>query len=162
MICYLLALRPILHITQKILSYLNSTKIEQVTKTMVIIFKNRRHFSLLHLLRSNTTTNFRPAARAYSQRYHLLLSSSRRIPRFIVLFSSGYRWLFFVASLWTCVVVASFYKSSGRGSFFRRLRYVLDIGKSTSQTQDGRHKLKGQKKEIACLSLVCSFHCPAT
>ena len=24
-------------------------------------------------LRSNTTTNFRPAARAYSQRYHLLL-----------------------------------------------------------------------------------------
>ena len=75
MICNLLALRPILHITQKTLSYLNSTKIEQMTETMVpvIIFKNRRHFSLLHSLRSNTTTNFRPAARAYSQRYHLLL-----------------------------------------------------------------------------------------
>ena len=27
---------------------------------------------MLHSLRSNTTTNFRPAARAYSQRYHLL------------------------------------------------------------------------------------------
>ena len=37
-------------------------------------FKKGRLFSLLHSLRSNTTTNFRPAARAYSQRYHLLLS----------------------------------------------------------------------------------------
>ena len=36
------------------------------------------------------------------------MSSSRHIPRFIVLFSSGHRWLFFVASLWAYVVVASF------------------------------------------------------
>ena len=36
MICDLLALRPISHITQKTLSYLHSTKIEQMTKTMVI------------------------------------------------------------------------------------------------------------------------------
>ena len=33
---------------------------------------------------------------------------SRRIPCFIVLFSSGHRWLFFVALLWAYVVVASF------------------------------------------------------
>ena len=72
MICDLLALRPISHITKKTLSYLHSTKIEQMTKTMVIFLK-RRHFSLLHSLQSNTTTNFRPAARAYWQRYHLLL-----------------------------------------------------------------------------------------
>ena len=31
---------------------------------------------MLHSLRSNNTTNFRPAARAYSQRYHLLLNST--------------------------------------------------------------------------------------
>ena len=36
MICDLLALRPILHITKKTLPYLHSTKIEQMTKTMVI------------------------------------------------------------------------------------------------------------------------------
>ena len=36
MICDLLALRPISHITKKTLSYLHSTKIEQMTKTMVI------------------------------------------------------------------------------------------------------------------------------
>ena len=36
MICALLALRPISHITKKTLSYLHSTKIEQMTKTMVI------------------------------------------------------------------------------------------------------------------------------
>ena len=36
MICDLLALRPILHITQKTLSFLHSTKVEQITKTMVI------------------------------------------------------------------------------------------------------------------------------
>ena len=35
MICALLALRPISHITKKTLSYLHSTKIEQMTKTMV-------------------------------------------------------------------------------------------------------------------------------
>ena len=37
MICDLLALRPISHITKKTLSYLHSTKIEQMTKTMVIL-----------------------------------------------------------------------------------------------------------------------------
>ena len=36
------------------------------------------------------------------------MSSSRRIPRFIVLFSSGHHWLYFVALLWAYVVVASF------------------------------------------------------
>ena len=36
MICDLLAMRPISHITKKTLSYLHSTKIEQMTKTMVI------------------------------------------------------------------------------------------------------------------------------
>ena len=36
MICDLLALRPISHITQKTLSYLHSTKIERMTKTMII------------------------------------------------------------------------------------------------------------------------------
>ena len=34
---------------------------------------------------------------------------SRRIPRFIVVFSSGHRWLLFVASLWAYVLVVSFY-----------------------------------------------------
>ena len=69
---------------QKTLSFLHSTKIEQITKTQVIflnkmapVLKNRRHFSLLHSLRSNTTTTFRPAARAYSQRYHLLFSGGK-------------------------------------------------------------------------------------
>ena len=37
MICDLLALRPISHITKKTLSYLHSTKIEQMTETMVIL-----------------------------------------------------------------------------------------------------------------------------
>ena len=36
MICDLLALRPISHITKKNLRYLHSTKIEQMSKTMVI------------------------------------------------------------------------------------------------------------------------------
>ena len=36
MICALLALRPISHITKKTSSYLHSTEIEQMTKTMVI------------------------------------------------------------------------------------------------------------------------------
>ena len=60
------------------------------------------------------------------------MSSSRRLPRFIVLFSPGHRWLFFVASPWACVVVASFLCLSVVGSSFRRLRYILDSGKSTS------------------------------
>ena len=53
------------------------------------------------------------------------MSSSRRIPRFIVLFSSGHRWLFFVASLWAYVLVASFLCLRVVGSSFRRLRYIL-------------------------------------
>ena len=53
------------------------------------------------------------------------MSSSRRIPRFIVLFSSGHRWLFFVASLWAYVLVASFLCFRVVGSSFRRLRYIL-------------------------------------
>ena len=51
------------------------TKIEQITKTM-IIFKTSAIFSLLHSLRSNTFANFRPAARAYSQRYHFFVVSA--------------------------------------------------------------------------------------
>ena len=53
------------------------------------------------------------------------MSSSRRIPRFIVLFYSGHRWLFFVGSLWAYVVVASFLCLRVVGSSFRRLRYML-------------------------------------
>ena len=55
-------------------------------------------------------------------------SSSRRMPRFIVLFSSGHRWLFFLASLWAYVVVASFLCLRVVGSSFRRLRY-RDLGR---------------------------------
>ena len=55
------------------------------------------------------------------------MSSSRHIPLFIVLFSSGHRWLFFVASLWAYVVVASFLCLRVVGSSFRRLRY-RDLG----------------------------------
>ena len=36
------------------------------------------------------------------------MSSSRQISPFIVLFSSGYHWLFFVASQWAYVVAALF------------------------------------------------------
>ena len=53
------------------------------------------------------------------------MSSNRHIPRLIVLFSSGHRWLFFVASLWAYVVVASFLCLRVVGSSFRRLRYIL-------------------------------------
>ena len=53
------------------------------------------------------------------------MCSSRRIPRFIVLFSSGHRWLFFVASLWAYVVVASFLCLRVVGSFFRPQPYIL-------------------------------------
>ena len=53
------------------------------------------------------------------------MSSSPRIPRFIVLFYSGHRWLFFVGSLWAYVVVASFLCLRVVGSSFRRLRYIL-------------------------------------
>ena len=53
------------------------------------------------------------------------MSSSRRIPRLIVLFYSGHRWLFFVASLWAYDVVASFLCLRVVGSSFRRLRYIL-------------------------------------
>ena len=53
------------------------------------------------------------------------MSSSSRIPRFIVLFYSGHRRLFFVGSLWAYVVVASFLCLRVVGSSFRRLRYIL-------------------------------------
>ena len=53
------------------------------------------------------------------------MSSSPGIPRFIVLFYSGHRWLFFVGSLWAYVVVASFLCLRVVGSSFRRLRYIL-------------------------------------
>ena len=53
------------------------------------------------------------------------MSSSRHIPRFIVLFSSGHRWLFFVASLWVYVVVASFLCLRVVGSFFRPPPFIL-------------------------------------
>jgi len=46
------------------------------------------------------------------------MSSSRRIPRFIVPYSSGHR----------CVVAASFLYLRVVGSSFRRLRYILDSG----------------------------------
>ena len=52
------------------------------------------------------------------------MSSSRRIPRFIVLFSSGHRRLF-LASLSAYVVVASLLYLRVVGSSFRRLRYIL-------------------------------------
>ena len=53
------------------------------------------------------------------------MSSSRRIPRFIVLFSSRHRWLFFLESLWLYVVVASFLCLRVVGYSFRRLPYIL-------------------------------------
>ena len=53
------------------------------------------------------------------------MPSSPGIPRFIVLFYSGHRWLFFVGSLWAYVVVASFLCLRVVGSSFRRLRYIL-------------------------------------
>ena len=52
------------------------------------------------------------------------MSSSRRIPRFIVLFYSGHRRLF-LASLSAYVVVASLLYLRVVGSSFRRLRYIL-------------------------------------
>ena len=90
------------------------------------------------------------------------MSSSRRITCFVVLFSSGHRWLFFVASLWACVVVASRRRLESLrvvGSSFRRLRYILESGNSTSQTQDGNHKVKGQKNEMSEFSLQVSPSC---
>ena len=63
MICDLLALRPISHITQKTLSYLHSTKIEQMTKTMVIFRRGAIFY----------------AAFAAIQYHHKLPSSGSRI-----------------------------------------------------------------------------------
>ena len=63
MICELLAMRPISHITKKTLSYLHSTKIEQMTKTMVILKEAPFFF----------------AAFAAIQYHHKLLSSGSRI-----------------------------------------------------------------------------------
>ena len=52
------------------------------------------------------------------------MSSSRRIPRFMVLFYSGHRRLF-LASLSAYVVVASLLYLRVVGSSFRRVRYIL-------------------------------------
>ena len=68
-------------------------------------------------------------------------SSSRRMPRFIVLFSSGHRWLFFrVASRGLCrrcVIL----RRRVVGSSFRRLRYAL-----------GRYLMNG---DICCTDFTC-------
>ena len=64
MICDLLALRPISHITQETLSFLHSTRIEQITKTMVLVLKQAPLFF---------------AAFAAIQYYHKLPSSGSRI-----------------------------------------------------------------------------------
>ena len=64
MICDLLTLRPISHITQKTLSFLHSTRIEQITKTMVLVLKQAPLFF---------------AAFAAIQYYHKLPSSGSRI-----------------------------------------------------------------------------------
>ena len=55
------------------------------------------------------------------------VSSSYRILRFIVLFSSGHRWLFVVASLWAYVVVASFLCLRVVGSSFRLYLHIKVI-----------------------------------
>ena len=55
------------------------------------------------------------------------MSSSYRILRFIVLFSSGHRWLFVVASLWAYVVVASFLCLRVVGSSFRLYLHIKVI-----------------------------------
>ena len=54
------------------------------------------------------------------------MSSSHHIPCFIVLFSSGHCWLFFLASLWAYVVLAPFLCLRVIGSSFRRLCYILE------------------------------------
>ena len=87
------------------------------------------------------------------------MSSSRRVPLFIVLFSSGHHWLFFVVSPWAYVIVASFLCLCVIGSSFRRLRYILDSSKSTSQKQDGNRKVQGSKKEMSEFSLQLSPSC---
>ena len=53
------------------------------------------------------------------------MSLSRRIPRFIVLFSLGHCWFFLVALLWAYVVVASFLCLCVIRSSIHRLRYIL-------------------------------------
>ena len=56
------------------------------------------------------------------------LVSCLRVVTFLVssyCFSSGHRWLFFVAWLWAYVVVASFLCLRVVGYAFRRLRYIL-------------------------------------
>ena len=55
------------------------------------------------------------------------MSSSPRIPRFIVLFYSGHRRLFFVGSLWAYVVVASFLCLRVVGSSFRLYLHIKVI-----------------------------------
>ena len=65
------------------------------------------------------------------------MSSSSRTPCFIVLFSSGHRWLFFVALLWAYVVVAS----------FLCLRIV-----GSSSTYLGRYLMFG---DVYCTDFTC-------
>ena len=89
------------------------------------------------------------------------MCSSRRIPRFRLVslycflrgtagFQSSWRRYGLVSSL---RVVASFLSLRVVGSSFLRLRYILDSAKSTSQKQDGNHKVK---------DVECSYHHPVT
>ena len=55
------------------------------------------------------------------------MSSSSRILRFIVLFCSGHRWLFVLASLWAYVVIASFLCLRVVGSSFRLYLHIKVI-----------------------------------
>ena len=74
MICDLLALRPISHITPKHLYFLHSTKIEQITKTMANFKTGAIFFGAFAAIQYYRED--RPAARAYLQRYHLLLRTT--------------------------------------------------------------------------------------
>ena len=57
------------------------------------------------------------------RRFHVLKSSHPSFHRTV--FFSGHRWLFFLASLWAYVVVASFLCLRVIRSSFRRLGYIL-------------------------------------
>ena len=89
------------------------------------------------------------------------MSSSRRIPRFIVLFSSRHCLL----SSWRRFhVFESSYPSFHRNVFFVIFVFVSSalpfVDRDTYLTAVSRHLKKGRKK--ICPSLVCSFHHPAT
>ena len=66
MICHLLAMRPISHIVQKTLSFLHSTKIEQITKTMVM-FKTGAIFLCCIRYYPIPPQNVRPAEQEQEQ-----------------------------------------------------------------------------------------------